>query len=88
MEDKIIKYLDEFEKKYNVKILLACETGSRAWGFPSPDSDYDIRVIYMHEKNWYLSLKEEKDSIEYFLDNNEIEISGWEPKKILIIIRQ
>lgn len=39
--------LKEVEKKNNVKILYACETGSRAWGFPSPDSDYDVRFIYM-----------------------------------------
>ncbi len=42
-------YLEEKEK--HIKILLACKTGSRAWGFPSPDSDYDVRIIYMHPKD-------------------------------------
>jgi predicted nucleotidyltransferase len=68
MEEKIKKYLSDLEKEKGIEILLACETGSRAWGFPSPDSDFDVRVIYKHKKNWYLSLTEEK--IEYFLENN------------------
>jgi predicted nucleotidyltransferase len=70
MEEKIKKYLSDLEKEKGIEILLACETGSRAWGFPSPDSDFDVRVIYKHKKNWYLSLTEEKDTIEYFLENN------------------
>jgi uncharacterized protein len=86
MEGKIKKYLAEIEKERNIQILLACETGSRAWGFPSPDSDYDVRIIYKHEKNWYLSLNEEKDSIELMLDNNEIDISGWDLRKSLKLL--
>ena len=86
MEEKIKKYLAEIEKERNIQILLACETGSRAWGFPSPDSDYDVRIIYKHEKNWYLSLNEEKDSIELMLDNNEIDISGWDLRKCLKLL--
>lgn len=86
MEEKIRKYLSELEKDKNIEILLACETGSRAWGFPSPDSDFDVRVIYKHDKNWYLSLSEEKDTIEYFLENNEIDISGWDLRKSLRLL--
>jgi len=86
MEEKIKKYLSDLEKEKGIKILLACETGSRAWGFPSPDSDFDVRVIYKHEKDWYLSLTEEKDTIEYFLENNEIDISGWDLRKSLRLL--
>ncbi len=86
MEEKIRKYLIELEKEKGITILLACETGSRAWGFPSPDSDYDVRVIYMHEKDWYLSLSEGKDTIELFLENNEIDISGWDLRKSLRLL--
>lgn len=86
MEEKINKYLSDLEKEKGIKILLACETGSRAWGFPSPDSDFDIRVIYKHDKDWYVSLTEEKDTIEYFLDNNEIDISGWDVRKSLRLL--
>ncbi len=86
MTEKIKKYLFDIEKDKEIKILLACETGSRAWGFPSPDSDYDVRIIYKHKKDWYLSLFEEKDSIELMLDNNEIDISGWDLRKSLRLL--
>jgi hypothetical protein len=42
--------LPEIEKEHNVKILYAVESGSRAWGFESPDSDFDVRFIYVHSK--------------------------------------
>jgi len=86
MEEKIKKYLSDLEKEKGIEILLACETGSRAWGFPSPDSDFDVRIIYKHDKDWYLSLTEEKDTIEYFLENNEIDISGWDLRKSLRLL--
>jgi Predicted nucleotidyltransferase len=86
MEEKIKKYLASLEQEKDIEILLACETGSRAWGFPSPDSDYDVRIIYKHNKEWYLSLTEEKDTIEYFLENNEIDISGWDLRKSLRLL--
>lgn len=86
MVEKIKKYLSELEKEKGIEILFACETGSRAWGFPSPDSDFDVRVIYKHDKNWYLGLTEEKDTIEYFLENNEIDISGWDLRKCLRLL--
>lgn len=55
MTPKILDKLKEIEATRNIEILLAVESGSRAWGFASPDSDYDIRFIYRHEKDWYLS---------------------------------
>lgn len=86
MKEKIIKYLKQIESEKNIKILLACETGSRAWGFPSPDSDYDVRVIYKHNVDWYLSINDKKDTYEQMLDNNEIDISGWDLKKSLSLL--
>lgn len=83
MTEKIKEYLNNLEEERNIKILLACETGSRAWGFPSPDSDYDIRILYCHPKEWYLSLSEAKDTIDLFFDNKDIDISGWELRKSL-----
>ena len=56
MEQKIIKELENIEKECDVKIILASESGSRAWGFPSSDSDYDVRFIYVNKKDWYLSI--------------------------------
>lgn len=75
--------IQEIEKQFDVKVLYACETGSRAWGFPSPDSDYDVRMIYRHETDWYLSLSEKKDTIEAMLDNGELDITGWDIRKCL-----
>jgi len=86
MQQKIKKYLEEIEQEKNIRILLACETGSRAWGFPSPDSDYDIRMIYVHKKEWYLSLTEPKDTIERMYENNDIDITGWDLRKGLRLL--
>ncbi|MEL7119886.1 MAG: nucleotidyltransferase domain-containing protein, partial [Bacteroidota bacterium] len=86
MKDKINLYLNQLEDQKSIKILLACETGSRAWGFPSPDSDFDIRIIYVHKTDWYLSLNDQRDSIELMLENNDLDISGWELKKSLQLL--
>ncbi len=86
MHNKINGYLDAIEKETRIKILLACETGSRAWGFPSPDSDYDVRIVYVHEKDWYLSLTEKKDTMQQMLENNEIDITGWDLRKSLRLL--
>ncbi len=83
---KIANVLTEIEQKKSIRILYACETGSRAWGFPSPDSDYDIRFIYMHERNWYLSLSHKKDTIEYM--DGDLDITGWDLKKSLTILKK
>jgi uncharacterized protein len=61
---------------------MAVESGSRAWGFASPDSDYDVRFIYVHEPTWYLTLFEERDVIETMLPG-DLDISGWELRKAL-----
>lgn len=86
MDQLIKEKLREVEKEYGVSILLACETGSRAWGFPSPDSDYDVRFIYRHPKNWYLSLDDRKDTIEYLKD--DLDLVGWDIRKSLKLLRK
>jgi len=78
--------LKEIEQKKKIKILYACETGSRAWGFPSPDSDYDIRFIYMHERDWYLSLSQRKDTIEFM--DGDLDITGWDLRKSLVLLKK
>ena len=80
--NEIQNHLLEIEKEHNVIILQAIESGSRAWGFPSPDSDYDVRFIYAHHKNWYLQLNEERDVIELPI-NDELDIAGWDLRKAL-----
>ncbi len=86
MEQKIIKSLSALAEEKNIKILLACETGSRAWGFPSPDSDYDVRFIYAHPRDWYLSLKEKPDAIDLMQEDRLIDLSGWELRKTLKLL--
>jgi uncharacterized protein len=78
--------LNEIQQKKNIKILYACETGSRAWGFPSPDSDFDVRFIYMHNRDWYLSLSQRKDTIEYM--DGDWDITGWDLKKRLVLLKK
>ena len=77
--------LHELEQNNKIRILFACESGSRAWGFPSSDSDYDVRFIYVHPKAWYLSIHEMRDVIELPV-NKELDISGWNLRKALRLI--
>jgi predicted nucleotidyltransferase len=86
MDTLIKEKIEELEKQQGIKILLACETGSRAWGFPSPDSDFDVRLLYVHPIDWYLKLTESKDAIDVMYEHNEIDISGWELKKALHLL--
>lgn len=82
MEGIIKEKLSDIEKEHKVRILYACESGSRAWGFPSPNSDYDVRFIYAHDLDWHLSLGNKKDTIDLPI-NDELDIGGWEIKKVL-----
>ncbi|MFN3405363.1 MAG: DNA polymerase beta superfamily protein [Cytophagaceae bacterium] len=86
MYDIIINNLSRIEKEHNIKILYACESGSRAWGFPSKDSDYDVRFIYIRSKDWYLSIDERKDTLEFPI-NDVLDISGWDIRKSLKLLR-
>lgn len=85
MQNIIIEKLREIEKSENIKILLAVESGSRAWGFASPDSDFDVRFIYVRPKEFYLKLDKTRDVIELPI-NDELDISGWDLKKALTLL--
>jgi predicted nucleotidyltransferase len=69
-----------------VRILYAAESGSRAWGFPSPDSDYDVRFLYAHTRDWYVSLAEARDVIERPLDEQRVDLAGWDIRKALRLL--
>ena len=84
--EEVRRRLDHVETSEGVRILLAVESGSRAWGFPSKDSDYDVRFVYIHPPEWYLSVDADlrRDVIERpILD--EIDLSGWEIRKALLL---
>lgn len=79
--------LEEIELRENIHILYACESGSRAWGFASPDSDYDVRFLYVRPIEFYLKLENTKDTLECEL--NEIyDITGWDIKKLLWLLNK
>ena len=86
MRETILYKLSEIEKKENVRILLAVESGSRAWGFASPDSDYDVRFIYVRPKEDYLRLEKNRDVIELPIEG-ELDINGWDLDKTLRLLR-
>ena len=85
MKNAIIEKLLEIEQKENVRILHAVESGSRAWGFESPDSDYDVRFIYVRDVDFYLRLGKTKDVIEWQLDE-VFDVNGWDLQKALRLL--
>lgn len=87
MQNKIQTTLAHLEQTKHIRVLYACESGSRAWGIPSPDSDYDVRFIYVHKQDWYLSLCNQKDSISVG-DNDLLDVSGWDLRKTLLLMKK
>ena len=79
--------LSRLEAERKVRVLFACESGSRAWGFASRDSDYDVRFLYVHRRDWYLSVEDRRDVIEEPL-TDELDVSGWELRKALRLLRK
>jgi len=74
--------LADLQRDENIRILFAIESGSRAWGFPSPDSDYDVRFVYSRPIDWYLSISPGRDVVELPLEG-DYDINGWDIKKAL-----
>ena len=85
MEKLILDKLKSTELEKNITIFHAVESGSRAWGFASPDSDYDIRFIYKNSPDWYLSLWKKPDVIEFMTDQ-DLDGSGWDLAKALKLL--
>ncbi|UZO80156.1 nucleotidyltransferase domain-containing protein [Aquimarina sp. ERC-38] len=74
------------KKSRKVNILYACESGSRAWGFASPDSDYDVRFLYTHPLEWYVKLAEQRDTIDFI--DEDFDAVGWELRKSLRLLKK
>jgi predicted nucleotidyltransferase len=87
LKDEILKELSHLELERDIKILYAVESGSRAWGFASTDSDWDVRFIYVHRLNWYLQIDDRKDTIDRIMPN-KIDLGGWDLRKALILFRK
>src|SRR5512134_2562557 len=86
MRTEILQCLAEIERNHGVRVLYACESGSRAWGFASPDSDYDVRFIYVNDLDWYLSVEDHRDVIEIM--DGDLDLSGWDLRKSLKLLRK
>ena len=87
MEQRIREKLDALEKNHDVRVLYAAESGSRAWGFASADSDWDVRFLYARPVDWYLTLRPGRDVIELPIEG-DLDISGWDIKKALSLFRK
>jgi uncharacterized protein len=78
--------LQQLASREQIEILYACESGSRAWGFPSPDSDYDVRFIYLRPLSWYLSIEDRPETIDLPVDSL-LDINGWDLRKALKLFK-
>lgn len=87
VHSRVQNALDHLESSRDVRVLFACESGSRAWGFASHDSDYDVRFLYVHRRDWYLSVDDRRDVIELPLAD-DLDVSGWELRKALRLLRK
>ncbi|KPF67199.1 nucleotidyltransferase [beta proteobacterium AAP99] len=86
---EILRRIRQAETEHKVRVLLAVESGSRAWGFESPNSDYDARFIYAHEPEWYMAvnLEDKRDVIEYPIVD-DIDLNGWDVRKALQLLHR
>ncbi|MGF6769614.1 putative nucleotidyltransferase [Paraburkholderia sp. GAS199] len=84
---RVLAELADIESRHDVTVLFACESGSRGWGFASPDSDYDVRFVYAHRRDWYLRVEPQRDVIERPLDD-VLDVSGWELRKALQLLHR
>lgn len=87
MRATVLENLAALERTHQVKVLFACESGSRGWGFASPDSDYDVRFVYVNRLPWYLSVEPDRDVIEQPI-SGELDINGWDLRKTLQLLRE
>jgi predicted nucleotidyltransferase len=95
----IMAALRHLEETQHIKIIYACESGSRAWGFASPDSDWDVRYIYVRDPKWYIAIDTGRDVIDGYhklegiaghpeFDNPLLDITGWDIKKAFMLARK
>ncbi len=89
MNEIIQASLGQVQQEQGFKIIYACESGSRAWGFPSEDSDYDVRFLYVNPPDWYLSvdLEDRSDVFERPIAD-KLDVSGWDLRKAFKLLRK
>jgi uncharacterized protein len=87
LREQVKDHLRAIETQHQVTILFACESGSRGWGFASPDSDHDVRFVYVHRLPWYLPVAPGRDVIEVPI-SGDLDINGWDLRKALGLLRE
>lgn len=87
VRDYILHMIKQIEQDHEVNVLFACEAGSRAYGLEAPESDYDVRFIYIHKPDWYLSIDQGKDVIELPV-GERLDMNGWDLRKALKLFRK
>jgi predicted nucleotidyltransferase len=87
ISQRVRKALAQIETEQKVRVLFACESGSRAWGFASLGSDYDVRFLYVHRRDWYLAIEDRRDVIEQPIAD-DLDVSGWDLRKALRLLHK
>lgn len=87
MQQLILDKLTAVEKEHGIRILYACESGSRGWEFPSPDSDYDVRFIYVRPYKYYLSVMDREYDLKFAI-SGDLDMYGWDLRKVLQLMRK
>ncbi len=87
MHAEIVQHLAQLEQDLSIRVLFAAESGSRAWGFASPNSDFDVRFVYVPKPDWYFTVSAKRDVIERMLPN-DVDLSGWELRKALRLFKR
>ena len=93
INDRVVSALGKISLEEDVSILYACESGSRAWGFASEDSDYDVRYVYCHPEEWYMSIDscKKRDVIDGAVadfNKEKLDFAGWDLRKALNLFRK
>lgn len=85
---RVVKELRRIETDHNVTVLYACESGSRAWGFASTNSDFDVRFIYVPKIDWHLDIDRQRNVIDSQIPEYDLDCSGWSLGKTLGLLRR
>lgn len=96
MKEQILKALHHIEETQEVKVLFAAEAGSRAWGFASPDSDWDVRYVYVRNRDWYMTMDNGRDVLDDYhkmmegteFNDQLLDITGWDLNKTMRMLRK
>lgn len=86
MKERILTLLHDLERKHGIRILMAVSYGSRSFGYASAESDWDVRFIYIHQPEWYFSIAKTDDSVKLMLDDEDIDMEGYDLKKALSLL--